>query len=158
MVFNPGGGRAASPGSPAEIYLCRPEILHHIPHAGYCDIKEGLIPSILRAGGTIHPVVLDRDVGNFHNRTGYLGALDALFTGSAGWHICAAVRTISRGAVSRRSIIHPTARICGRSHRRSWPCGGRRCGWSCLIGPNGGCGERGRPQCFMGRRASGCSL
>ena len=78
VVFNPGRDGQKSPGGPAEIYLCRPEILHYIPHGGYSDIKEGLIPSILRAGGTVRPVVLDQDVGNFHNRLGYLNALGVL--------------------------------------------------------------------------------
>jgi exosortase len=116
VVFNRGPDRGASPGSPAEIYLCRPEILHHIPRAGYCDIKEGLIPSILRAGGAIHPVVLDRDVGNFHNRTGYLGALEALFHQEAPDSLSALPSGRSPEApvlTGAEAIIHPTARICG---------------------------------------------
>jgi len=116
MVFNPGRGPEVSPGRPAEIYLCRPEILHRIPRAGYCDIKEGLIPSILRAGGTIHPMVLDRDVGNFHNRTGYLAALDVLLH-----HDMAEGRSALAGGGSAAgpvlkgagAFIHPTARISG---------------------------------------------
>ena len=116
MVFNPGRGREASPGRPAEIYLCRPEILHHVPRAGYCDIKEGLIPSILRAGGTIHPVVLDRDVGNFHNRTGYLGALEVLFHQEPPEGISALPCGRSPEVpvlMGAGAVIHPTARICG---------------------------------------------
>ncbi|MCL5280973.1 MAG: exosortase [Planctomycetes bacterium] len=116
MVFNPGPDRGGSSGGPAEIYLCRPGVLPHIPRAGYCDIKEGLIPSLLRAGGIIHPVVLDRDVGNFHNRAGYLGALEVLFSRET---------PESRSALScqrspeapvvtgAEAVIHPTARICG---------------------------------------------
>ncbi len=116
VVFNPGGGRDGSPGSPAEIYLCRPEILRHIPRGGYCDIKEGLIPSILRAGGTIHPVVLDRDVGNFHNRTGYLDALEVLFHQEMPVGRSATPFGRSSEApvlTGAEAVIHPTARICG---------------------------------------------
>jgi exosortase len=116
MVFNPGRGRETGPGRPAEIYLCRPEILHHIPHGGYSDIKEGLIPSILRAGGTVHPVVLDRDVGNFHNRIGYLDALDVLVRDRAGDHRHA----VSCGwsgdqpvLAEPEAFVHPLARVCG---------------------------------------------
>ncbi len=113
-VFNPGRGPEAGPGSPAEIYLCRPEILHHIPRGGYCDIKEGLIPSLLRAGGTIHPVVLDRDVGNFHNRAGYLRALEVLFHPPAGTSAQAGGRAPEVPVLTGAEVlIHPTARICG---------------------------------------------
>ena len=116
VVFNPGPGGEAAPGSTAEIYLFRPEILPHIPRAGYCDIKEGLIPSILRAGGTIHPVVLDRDVGNFHNRTGYLRALEVLFDLEAADGASAPSYERSTEApvlMGSDVFIHPTARICG---------------------------------------------
>jgi len=115
VVFNPGRGREAGLGSPAEIYLCRPEILHHIPRGGYCDIKEGLIPSLLRAGGTIHPVVLDREVGNFHNRAGYLHALEVLFPSpAAGLSVLPGGRTPEASVLTGAEVlIHPTARICG---------------------------------------------
>ena len=116
VVLNPGGCRQTAAGRPAEIYLCRPEVLRHIPHGGYSDIKEGLIPSILRAGGTVRPVVLDREVGNFHNRTGYLRALEILLDLVAGT-VCVSCR---RGRPERSScrrecnaFVHPTARICG---------------------------------------------
>lgn len=80
MVFNPGRPGGLPYGPPAEIYLCKPDVLQHIPSDGYFDIKEGLVPSILRAGGRIHPAVLSDEVGNFHDREGYLNAL-SLFLG-----------------------------------------------------------------------------
>jgi exosortase len=114
VVFNLGRGREAGLGRPAEIYLCRPEILHHIPRGGYCDIKEGLIPSLLRAGGTIHPVVLDREVGNFHNRAGYLRALEVLFHPAAALSAMASERVSDAPVLTGAEVlIHPTARICG---------------------------------------------
>ncbi|MGE5294761.1 MAG: exosortase [Solirubrobacterales bacterium] len=79
VVFNPGWPEKDQPGSAAEIFLCRPQVLGHIPGGGYSDIKEGLIPTILRAGGTVRPVVLSRQTGNFHDRKGYLKAVDILF-------------------------------------------------------------------------------
>jgi len=75
VVFNPDPSGESFHGTSAEIYLCRPDVLRLIPAGGYCDIKEGLIPVILRAGGTIKPVVLPKDVGNFHDRAGYLHAV-----------------------------------------------------------------------------------
>jgi len=116
LVFNPGGCRQKAMGRPAEIYLCRPEVLHHIPHGGYSDVKEGLIPSILRAGGTVRTVLLDREVGNFHNRLGYLHALDVLFRESACDGLHPMSRERSRGTLVCEGSgvsIHPTARICG---------------------------------------------
>lgn len=75
VVFNPDPSSESAHGASAEIYLCRPEVLKLVPAGGYCDIKEGLIPAILRAGGTIKPVVLPHDVGNFHDQAGYLNAI-----------------------------------------------------------------------------------
>ncbi len=116
MVFNPGRNGEASLGSPAEIYLCRPEILHHVPPGGYCDIKEGLIPSILRAGGTVHPLALNLDVGNFHNRAGYLGALEALLgQGVRDGRLARTGADAAAAPVLQGSPLsaHPTARVCG---------------------------------------------
>jgi exosortase len=116
MVFNPGGDGLAPFGPPAEIYLCDAEVLSRIPGGGYSDIKEGLIPSILRSGGTIHPLPLEHEVGNFHDRKGYLEALDVLFRERA----CgaAAEGTCERpegGSVFKGLdvFVHPAARICG---------------------------------------------
>jgi exosortase len=75
VVFNPDPSGESSHGTSAEIYLCRPDVLKLVPAGGYRDIKEGLIPAIVRAGGTIKPVVLSQEVGNFHDETGYLNAI-----------------------------------------------------------------------------------
>ena len=114
-MLNPGECRQTVAGRPAEIYLCRPEVLRHIPHGGYADIKEGLIPSILRAGGAVRPAVLDRAVGNFHNRTGYLRALEILLDKGGG-----GLRVLPHepsgevlAPVGGNAFVHPTARICG---------------------------------------------
>jgi len=75
MVFNPDPSGESSHRASAEIYLCRPDVLKLVPAGGYCDIKEGLIPAILRTGGTVKPLVLPHDVGNFHDLAGYLDAM-----------------------------------------------------------------------------------
>jgi len=116
MVFNPDQPGGSDRGRPAEIYLCRPSILKYIPVGGYSDIKEGLIPAVLRAGGAVQPLVLCQDAGNFHDRAGYLGALSAwlrrgarpedgyrLYEGSDEW--------ISPDAFGGN--IHPDARVYG---------------------------------------------
>jgi len=57
------------------IYICNSDILQHIPRVGYSDIKEGLIPEMLRARKTIHAAVLPTDAGNFRDRREYLQAV-----------------------------------------------------------------------------------
>jgi exosortase len=75
MLFNPGDGLDESPSDPAGIYVCEPSILENIPEQGYFDIKEGLIPEMLRVGKGIHAAVLPDHVGNFREREGYLRAI-----------------------------------------------------------------------------------
>jgi exosortase len=115
MVFNPSCSNEKEPGQPAEIYLCKPEVLSHIPRGGYVDIKEGLIPLILGAGGAIRPVVLSREVGNFHDRDSYLNALFVHLSHRDGqavegvWNAERIQAVTSASGVS----IHPTAKVCG---------------------------------------------
>jgi len=75
VMFNPGCGNDKSQGEPAGIYTCETSILEHIPKEGYFDIKEGLIPEMLRAGKTVHAVTLPNHAGNFRNRQEYLYAI-----------------------------------------------------------------------------------
>lgn len=111
IVFNPGQFDASEPGSPAEVYVCRPDVLRLIPADGYSDIKEGLIPSILRAGGRIRPMVLPKEVVSFHDRAGYLRAVGMYLAQHAGY---TTDRLDDEGRwVASRASIHPTARICG---------------------------------------------
>jgi exosortase len=106
MVFNPASNGAASQGSPAEIYLCKPDVLRHIPAGGYSDIKEGLIPSILGAGGKVRPLTLPKDVGNFHDRKGYLNAAAVHLANSVG-------ENADHAEVGPGASVHPSARISG---------------------------------------------
>lgn len=57
------------------IYVCNSDILQHIPEEGFSDIKEGLIPEMLRAKKTIHAAELSHDAGNFRDRQEYLRAI-----------------------------------------------------------------------------------
>ncbi len=75
VMFNPGCPNGKSLGEPAGIYVCNSAIVEHIPKAGYFDIKEGLIPEMLRAGKTVHAATLPNHTGNFRNRQGYLDAI-----------------------------------------------------------------------------------
>lgn len=116
VVFNPGWPDTTQPGPSAEIFLCSPQVLSHIPSGGYSDIKEGVIPAILRAGGTVRPLVLPEHVGNFHDHPGYLDAIEILFQSGrlddGSWRS----REESPGGpiyVGAGAFTHPEARICG---------------------------------------------
>lgn len=75
VMFNPACGNDKSLGEPAGIYVCETSILKHIPKAGYFDIKEGLIPEMLRAGKTVYAATLQNHAGNFRIRREYLYAI-----------------------------------------------------------------------------------
>jgi len=75
VMLNPGDSDGQLVGRPADIYVCNPGILEYIPKEGYCDIKEGLIPKMLRAGKIVHAAVLPNHTGNFRNRQEYLCAI-----------------------------------------------------------------------------------
>ena len=75
MMLNPGIGNGQPTGQLADIYVCNPSILEHIPKGCYFDIKEGLIPEMLRAGKSVHAATLPNHAGNFRDRQGYLSAI-----------------------------------------------------------------------------------
>jgi len=79
IMFGPTPGNNGPAGEMAEGYICEPSILEHIPQAGYCDIKEGLIPELVQAGKTIHAAKMSAGVGSFRSWREYLaGAGDFL--------------------------------------------------------------------------------
>ena len=75
VMFNPAFGNGKLLGESAGIYICQTSVLEHIPKEGYFDIKEGLIPELLRAGKTVHTAVLPSPAGNFRDRQEYLCAI-----------------------------------------------------------------------------------
>jgi exosortase len=76
MFLNPGLTNKKHYGQASGIYICNSSIIKHIPNGGYYDIKEGLIPVILRAGQKIHAATLPKHAGNFRNQQQYLFALN----------------------------------------------------------------------------------
>ena len=75
VVFNPSAGDGRTAKEPAGIYVCNPTIMEHIPKDGYFDIKEGLIPEMLRAGKSVHVTVLPSHAGNFRGHQSYISAI-----------------------------------------------------------------------------------
>jgi len=75
VVFEPYSDNGILTKQLSGIYICEPSVVEHIPKQGYCDIKEGLIPILNRAGKNVCTVMLDKSVGSFRNRAGYLAAV-----------------------------------------------------------------------------------
>lgn len=80
MFLNPGSTNGKHYVQTSGIYICNSSIVKHIPKRGYFDIKEGLIPVILRAGKKIHAAMLPKHAGNFRNRQQYLFAVNNYLT------------------------------------------------------------------------------
>jgi exosortase len=75
VVLNPADENDRPNGESAGIYVCEPTVLEHISAEGYYDIKESLIPAILRAGKDIYAARLSAPAGNFRSYSEYLSAI-----------------------------------------------------------------------------------
>lgn len=75
VMLKPGSLNHHLNGFASEIYICEPAVLEYIPEIGFYDIKEALIPAMIRDGKNVNAAMLSRPVGNFRNRTGYLAAI-----------------------------------------------------------------------------------
>ncbi|MEJ2704091.1 MAG: exosortase [Sedimentisphaerales bacterium] len=116
VLLNPGCGNGTTAGSASGIYVMESRVLAHVPEAGYVDIKEGLIPGLLRAGRTVHAATSARHAGNFRNWREYLYAVaDYLERAPALPRDLTCVRSgTSRNVwVAADAKIDPTARIQG---------------------------------------------
>ncbi|MFC1633205.1 exosortase [Planctomycetota bacterium] len=112
VLLNPGYDDDVNTGQASGIYVCEPSVLKHIPEAGYVDIKESLIPELLRAGKTVHAATLPEHAGNFRDRQGYLYAIaDYLERASESEGPEGAMSKNVRIATNAK--VDPTARIQG---------------------------------------------
>ncbi|MFH0964486.1 MAG: exosortase [Planctomycetota bacterium] len=88
-VFTDGGGmNDTGERVPAGVYVCTRRALDFVADGGYQDIKEQLIPALLRAGKTVRAAELPGEVARGRDLGAYLRV---------------AQRTIERGLVDRRS-------------------------------------------------------
>jgi len=76
MFLNPGSNNGKKYGQTSDIYICSSSIIKYIPERGFFDIKEGLIPVMLRQGNKIHAATLPKHAGNFRSRQQYLFAVN----------------------------------------------------------------------------------
>jgi len=115
VMFNPGCGNGQAHADACGIYVCNGSVLEHIPKAGYFDIKEGLIPEMLRAGKTVHAAVLPNHAGNFRDRREYLNAIgDCLRKGALPeTDLKNCERKGSQNVwIAANAEVHSTARVC----------------------------------------------
>ncbi len=75
VAFNPASENDKIRGEASGIYVCNSSVLEHIPAVGYYDIKESLIPELLRAGKHVRYSVLPHSTGNFRDWQGYLDTI-----------------------------------------------------------------------------------
>ena len=75
VFFNPSPDAEEALLQDAQLYIAEPSILEHIPEVGYCDIKEGLVPSLVTAGKPIHAVRCPSPAGHFTQWSQYLQAV-----------------------------------------------------------------------------------
>jgi len=116
VMFNPILQNSNSPVEPAEIYVCESSVLEHIPKEGYCDIKEGLIPEMLRAGKTVHAAILPHHVGNFRDWRGYLRAITNYLENTP--ELCTELKRCKQNDsqtvwIAANTTVDPRARIYG---------------------------------------------
>ena len=117
VMFNPLHRNGKLNGEVAGIYICETSVLEHIPTEGYFDIKEGLIPEMLRLGKTVHTAVLPNHVGNFQDWRGYLYAVANYLENTP--KLSADLKLYKRNNsqavwMASNSKVDPTARIYGR--------------------------------------------
>ena len=115
IMFNPSSQDEHPISELAQIYVCSRSILEHIPHVGYCDIKEGLIPELVGNGKAIQAVEMPASVGNFRSWRQYIGAAgDFLKQAGADRTGPDAGHPEAKDAwIGNDTTIHPSARIIG---------------------------------------------
>jgi exosortase len=116
VFLNPVSAKDGLSGQSSGIYVCQPDIIKHIPKGSYCDLKEGLIPVLLRAGKTIHAATLEQHAGNFKNRQEYLDAVADCFESIPEFHPDLKPRQGADAQIIRmgdKINVDKGARLCG---------------------------------------------
>lgn len=116
VMLNPEVAGANKVREASGIYVFGANTLKHIPDRGYFDIKERLIPEMVRAGKQVHGAVLPNHAGNFRDRREYLCAigdyLEYVRKPPLDSIICE--QKDSQGVwISSRATVHSDARLCG---------------------------------------------
>lgn len=116
IMFNPTCQNNGCPSPAPAFYICRHTVLEHIPKQGYFDIKEGLIPAMLRAGKTVRAAQLPRPFNHFSNWPEYLAAVGSFLQEATGedLDLPAQKRANSQNIwISPDAQVSPSARLYG---------------------------------------------
>jgi exosortase len=117
VAFNPASENDKIRGEAAGIYVCNSSVLEHIPAVGYYDIKESLIPELLRAGKRVHYLVLPHSAGNFRDWQGYLDAISSYIENMAETDINLEICGQNGRHIIWKgygAIVESGVRLCGR--------------------------------------------
>lgn len=106
----------------AGIYMADVQAAKCIPSAGYCDIKEGLIPILWRKGLSSRALSLHHDSGSYRNIDQYLHAIGGYLKNSEN----------HTGFIHAQAQVSPSARINGPV---SIQAGARIEAGSVILGP-----------------------
>ncbi len=95
--------------STCELYLCNRSVLEQIPPKGYFDIKESLIPALLKAGKIIRAINIPEKIpGIFRNRPEYLKIMEKYMINCMEHLVYSSV---DKGKLSENTWISDSARI-----------------------------------------------
>ena len=83
VFLNPNGKDNDSQREDSQIYVCNPTILKCIPETGFCDLKEGFIPTSIKNGLTIKAASLPHDVGHYRSWRDYIVKLKSILVNQA---------------------------------------------------------------------------
>ena len=89
--------------------LCNRSILETVPSEGYCDLNEGLLPQLIRAGKVIQSFRLAEPVGSFHGWRQYLEAVGGLLQLTPGIKPGASMDCLRRNDKQNPSTLLPSA-------------------------------------------------
>ncbi len=114
VVLNPDSVIDNKPSETAGLYLCGLDVLEYLPKAGFVDIKEKLIPDLVKAGRKIGAGRLTKAVGNFREWISYLKALALFMNNSMELDNDDKVSQISPGIWCGKNVkVAETAKILG---------------------------------------------
>jgi NDP-sugar pyrophosphorylase family protein len=100
-----------------QVYVCDRAIIRHILPCGYFDIKEGLIPGLIRAGKRVTAVSLGWPSLHFRNHREYLRALGRYIAKGIDANEGLQLESLGAGTnvpVQYDCSVHPTVRCLGQ--------------------------------------------